>query len=59
MPCYRVEYRIDIECDTPEEAAQIAQSHCLDPAWGSRVWTVTDEDGEERNVYLDHAGAVV
>ena len=58
MKTYRVEYRIDIDADSIWEAAQQAQIACLDPAYDSRVWTVTAENGEETNVYLFPDGTV-
>ena len=57
MAVYRVEYRIDIEADTPEQAAQIAQECCLE--WDARIWTVIAESGEERDIELNDAGDVL
>lgn len=57
MAIYRVEYRIDVEADSPEEAAKEAQECCLN--WDARVWTVTNENGEERDIELNEAGDVI
>lgn len=46
MAEYRVEWAIDIEADTPEEAARLALKIQRDPASTATVFTVTDEDGE-------------
>lgn len=57
MATYRVEYRIDIDADTPEEAAQEAQLCCLE--WDARIWTVISENGEERDIELNDDGDVL
>lgn len=52
MAEYRVEWAIDIEADTPEEAARLALEIQRDPASTAMVFTVTDEAGEVATIDL-------
>lgn len=45
MPSYRVTWEIDIEAETPEEAAWIARDYLLDDPTTSWHWDVIDSDG--------------
>lgn len=47
MSVYLVEWRIDIEAETPERAAEIAQRIQRDPGSHATVFEVTDQDTED------------
>ena len=59
MATYLVEYRIDIEAETPQEAAQLAHEACMNPHYATRVWTVTSESGDQTEVHVDTDGCAV
>lgn len=50
MPQYRVTWEIDIEAETPEEAARKALAIQRNPASTATVFNVTAEDGEMEDV---------
>ena len=58
MATYLVEYRIEVESDCVERAAQMAQGYCVNPQYSTRVWTVTSERGDVREIHLDIHGNV-
>ena len=49
---YHVMWEIDIEADTPEEAARIALDIQRNPESTATVFTVTDEEDEMTNIDL-------
>ena len=53
MPSYLVEWLIDIDADTPEEAAVQALIAQRDPQSTATFFTVTDEDGVRHNIDLE------
>lgn len=53
---YRVEWEIDIDADTPEDAALEAYAIILDPASTATVFSVTDEN--DVRVVVDTEGGV-
>jgi hypothetical protein len=49
---YRVHWVVDIEADTPEEAAKLAQEMQHDPESTATFFSVEDEDGEVVDIEL-------
>lgn len=52
MAEYRVEWAVDIEADTPEEAARQALAIQRDPESTATFFTVTDDSGAQKAVDL-------
>jgi hypothetical protein len=53
MTSYRVTWEIDIEADTPVEAAKIALSYQRDPESTSTVFEVFESDADSGPVKID------
>ena len=51
MKTYRIEYRIDVDATSPEAAAEIANTLCMEQP--ERCWTVIVETGDEYNVWVN------
>lgn len=49
MPEYRVKWEMDVEADTPEEAARVARDYQLDPEAIVGVFDVYKRDGHGGN----------
>lgn len=45
MPIYLVEWAIDIEADSPREAAKAARQYQIKPSTTAIVFTVSEHDG--------------
>lgn len=52
MAEYRVVWRIDVEAESPQEAAHIAEMCMLDPTRLGNIFEVTGEDGSSSTVEL-------
>ena len=50
---YRVRWEIDLDADSPSEAAELALSIMLDSESTATVFDVTDEAGETTRVDLE------
>jgi hypothetical protein len=54
---YRVRWEIDIDAETPEEAAREARKCIQDPGSIATIFSVVDKDGRETTVDLEHYDA--
>ena len=56
MPEYLVKWKINVNADSPREAAEQAWAHMRRPDSTANVFTVTDEDGDDTEVDLMDGG---
>jgi len=54
MPEYRVEWVIEVDADTPEDAARRALEMMQDPQSTANVFNVMDKDGIQVEIDLEH-----
>lgn len=52
MPAYRVIWEIDIDADSPLEAAKQARKYQLDPESTSTIFDITDRAGKQTQIDL-------
>lgn len=53
MPVYHITYQIDVEAESPVDAAVLAASYMLNPGMGP-ILDVTDNDGVTTRVDTDY-----